>query len=137
MINILESQQENIDFSRWSAVEPLLDTFPDRRPPDPDLLNDAGCTCDDCDLPHHVSTQDEVRHLVEVTKLFLQQLPSPAIITISRSSRDDYCPPEEVDFIQDCVLKMLEEAYNCVEITRDYETDKSEDEEEATQGTSA
>ncbi|GFU15573.1 uncharacterized protein TNCV_1170761 [Trichonephila clavipes] len=58
-------------------------------------------------------------------------------IIFKMSSRDDYCPPEEVDFIQDCVLKMLEEVYNCVEITRDYETDKSEDDEEATQGTSA
>ncbi|CAL1294330.1 unnamed protein product [Larinioides sclopetarius] len=111
-----------------SEVEPLLDTFPDRRPPDPDLLNDAGCTCDDCDLPHHVSTPDEVRHLVGVVKDFLLQNPKPAIITIARSSRDDYCPPEDVNFIQECVLQMLEEVYGSIDVSRDYETDNSEEE---------
>ncbi|GBL89776.1 UPF0489 protein C5orf22 [Araneus ventricosus] len=118
-----------------SEVEPLLDTFPDRRPPDPDLLNDAGCTCDDCDLPHHVSTPDEVRHLVGVVKDFLLQNPKPAVITIARSSRDDYCPPEDVNFIQECVLQMLEEVYGSIDVSRDYETDNSE--EEAAEGASA
>ncbi|GIY03935.1 UPF0489 protein C5orf22 homolog [Caerostris darwini] len=122
-------------FMMLSEVQPLLDTFPDRRPPDPDVLNDAGCTCDDCDLPHHVSTREEVRHLVEVVKTFLLEIPKPAIITIARSSRDDYCPPEDVNFIQDCVLEMLEEVYGCIEIQRDYETDNSE--EEPPQSTSA
>ncbi|GIX80414.1 UPF0489 protein C5orf22 homolog [Caerostris extrusa] len=100
-----------------------------------DVLNDAGCTCDDCDLPHHVSTRVEVRHLVEIVKTFLLEIPKPAIITIARSSRDDYCPPEDVNFIQDCVLEMLQEVYGCIEIQRDYETDNSE--EEPPQSTSA
>ncbi|XP_035211938.1 UPF0489 protein C5orf22 homolog [Stegodyphus dumicola] len=113
---------------RLEDVKALLSTFPDQRPPDPTLLNDAGCTCDDCDLPHHVSTHDQVRHLVEVSRGFLASLPKPALVTIARSSRDDYCPPEDVDFIQAEILKMLEEIYGELDVHQDYDMDASEEE---------
>ncbi|XP_054720428.1 UPF0489 protein C5orf22 homolog [Uloborus diversus] len=115
---------------RLEAARRLLATFPGGVPPDPGLLNDAGCTCDDCDLPHHVSTPDQVRHLVGETKEFLSNLPVPALVTISRSSRDDYCPPEDVNFIQELVLEMLKNLYGALDITIDYE------EEAVEQGTS-
>lgn len=53
---------------------------------------------------------------------FLSLLPyAPSMITISRSSYDNYCPPEDVEFIQDLVLKVLSEKYPPVKITLDYE----------------
>ncbi|KAG8183438.1 hypothetical protein JTE90_005697 [Oedothorax gibbosus] len=115
---------------QYPEVQPLLSTFPDSRPPDPDLLNDAGCTCDDCDLPHHVSGKDEVRHLVDATRNFLRRLPRPAVITVARSSRDDYCPPEDVDFIQELVLAMLEQVYGIIEVHKDYSEEESGAEED-------
>lgn len=53
-----------------------------------------------------------------------------------RSSRDDYCPPEDVDFIQDAVLAMLEQVYGCIDINRDYESEEDSAAEKE-QGTSA
>ena len=38
-----------------------------------------------------------------------------------RSSIDDYCPPDQVDFIQEKVLEMLQEIYLQIEVTLDYD----------------
>lgn len=72
----------------------------------------AGCTFDTNDLPHHISTNDEIRRMVHMFKRFLKGLLySPCIITISRSSDDDYCPTEQVDFIQELVLQTIYDVY--------------------------
>lgn len=72
----------------------------------------AGCTCDSTDLPHHESSSEEINSLIEQFKQFLHglQLP-PTIITISRSSSDDYCPVDQVEDIQIKVLNALKEVY--------------------------
>lgn len=76
------------------------------------LVNDAGCTFDSSDLPHHESTMEEIQNLLKCFKTFLRQLnKSPTIITISRSSEDDYCPPHQVDEIQTLVLNALTDVY--------------------------
>lgn len=73
---------------------------------------DAGCTFDSNELPHHISTEDEILKLIAIFKRFLQVfLYTPSIITISRSSDDDYCPIEQVDFIQQLVLNVIYEVY--------------------------
>lgn len=72
------------------------------------LMYDAGCTFDSGELPHHESTSDEIAKHVELFKLFLKALPkSPIIITIARSSEDDYCPAHQVDQIQCLVLETI------------------------------
>lgn len=76
------------------------------------LVNDAGCTFDSTDLPHHESTDDEINELIGYFKLFLQRLSAPpTIVTISRSSEDDYCPASQVEMIQKMVLDTLTEVY--------------------------
>jgi hypothetical protein len=51
-----------------------------------ETIHEAGCTCDDTDLPEHVSTQEEIRSLIGISlKSMLEELPSrPTIVTISR-----------------------------------------------------
>lgn len=76
------------------------------------LVHSAGCTFDSTDLPHHESTQSQIDDLMQQFKLFLEniQIP-PTIITISRSSEDDYCPVHQVDGIQGMVLDILGAVY--------------------------
>ncbi|XP_055631959.1 UPF0489 protein C5orf22 homolog [Toxorhynchites rutilus septentrionalis] len=71
------------------------------------MIYDAGCTCDITDLPHHESTREEIQAMITQFESFLTQLPSPTVITISRSSEDDYTPAEQVELIQELVLAAL------------------------------
>ncbi|XP_076358225.1 misexpression suppressor of ras 6 isoform X3 [Tachypleus tridentatus] len=67
-------------------LEELGFGVPHETPPiDLELLHDAGLTCDDTELPHHVSSREEIRHLVEKTTDFLKRLPRPSLVTIARS----------------------------------------------------
>lgn len=76
------------------------------------LINDAGCTLDVIDLPHHESSTEEIDELISKFSVFLSKLPTPpTIVTISRSSVDDYCPIEHVDLIQDKVVESLKQIY--------------------------
>lgn len=84
--------------------------------PDGDIewsnIFNAGCTFDSNDLPHHISTEDQILALISHFKQFLQaSVPTPSIITISRSSDGDYCPVEQVEFIQQRVLNVIYEVY--------------------------
>ncbi|XP_047113575.1 UPF0489 protein C5orf22 homolog [Schistocerca piceifrons] len=86
------------------------------------MVHDAGCTCDDTELPHHVTTRPDIERLVAaVFRPLLGRLPGkPTIVTISRSSEDDYCPPEDVDFIQEAVLKELRLKFSPVKLQLAY-----------------
>lgn len=73
---------------------------------------DAGCTFDSNELPHHISTDVEIENLVESFGKFLKSLIyTPSIITISRSSDDDYCPADQVERIQRLVLETIFKVY--------------------------
>ncbi|KAG5331240.1 CE022 protein, partial [Acromyrmex charruanus] len=75
------------------------------------LVYNAGCTIDDTVLPEHVTEPNDLDRLINGTfRLFLTALPtSPTIVTIARSSEDDYTPLENVDQIQVDVLDQLRE----------------------------
>jgi len=80
------------------------------------MVHEAGQTFDDSELPHHVSTQAEIQTMLRLTEQFLDQLDkSPTIVTVSRSSQDDYCPPDQVEDIQLGVLSLLKIKYPRVE----------------------
>lgn len=85
------------------------------------MLHEAGCTCDDSDLPHHVSSRENILKMIEGPfQRFLRDLPTlPTLITISRSSEDDYCPPADVDFIQENVIKKISQIIPSIEMKYD------------------
>eukprot|EP00924_Labyrinthula_sp_SR-Ha-C_P008353 snap_masked-scaffold_11-processed-gene-10.40-mRNA-1 protein AED:0.80 eAED:0.80 QI:0/-1/0/1/-1/1/1/0/405 len=68
---------------------------------------------DDLCLPHHVSSDEEVVASIEKVGETLHNLPVPNIITIAKSSVDefDYTPSSQVEFILDKVLEMLHKVY--------------------------
>uniref|UniRef100_A0A182JZC1 Misexpression suppressor of ras n=1 Tax=Anopheles christyi TaxID=43041 RepID=A0A182JZC1_9DIPT len=72
------------------------------------MIYDAGCTCDVTDLPHHESSREEIETMVGQLERFLEKVPCPpVVITVSRSSEDDYTPAGQVEMIQDMVLAAL------------------------------
>lgn len=48
------------------------------------VLHYFGCTLDDTELPHHISTPAQVSALETVLKNVLERLPKPAVVTIAR-----------------------------------------------------
>ncbi|XP_039296951.1 UPF0489 protein C5orf22 homolog [Nilaparvata lugens] len=98
-----------------------------------ELVHDAGCTFDESGLPEHVSTRDEMERLVRNSfDGVLGCLPvQPTVVTVSRSSEDDYCPPEDVDWIQERVVESLRRAWSTtVELVEQYLEEEDEEEEE-------
>jgi len=79
------------------------------------IIHNAGCTCDDTELPHHVSSKSEIESLLQDMKQILSflhdkkdsNITCPTVVTIARSSLDDYCPSDQVDAIQTLVEESL------------------------------
>ncbi|KAK3883578.1 hypothetical protein Pcinc_012121 [Petrolisthes cinctipes] len=91
------------------------------------LVHDAGCTWDDerHQLPHHVSTQEEMDSLIEKFGHLVTGLPvPPTLVTVARSSLDDYCPPHQVDGLQEAVCQILHRAYS-IECKKHYEEENN------------
>lgn len=91
-----------------------------------ELIHDAGCSRDrDSALPHHPSSRREMDALLRATRNFLQRLPAPpTLVTVSRSTEDDYCPREDVQFLQDSMLDLLREVYGELDVLLDYEEEQ-------------
>ena len=91
------------------------------------LIHDAGCTRDDTDLPDHVTKQNDLDRLITGTfRSFLTALPAlPTIVTIARSSEDEYCPPEDVDQIQVGVLDELRQRLGEVDVRLTYQDEET------------
>ncbi|CAI9744510.1 Hypothetical predicted protein [Octopus vulgaris] len=85
------------------------------------ILHDAGCTCDDTELPHHVSSLAQIEQLIKYTDIFMSHLPKPKLVTIARSVSDEYCPPEQVENIQDAVVSLLDSRYAQMQLVKSYE----------------
>ena len=86
------------------------------------MVHDAGCTFDDSELPHHISSPSQIQTLIRMTESFLDLLgQSPTIVTMSRSSQDDYCPPHQVEDIQSGVLNLLKIKYGNIIENRCYD----------------
>ncbi|NXA11489.1 CE022 protein, partial [Sapayoa aenigma] len=88
--------------------------------PDYEMVHQAGLTCDYMELPHHVSTEDEIEGLIQSLKVLLKDMPKPTLVTVARSSLDDYCPAEQVDIIQEKVLNLLGSVYGSLDVHLDY-----------------
>ncbi|XP_062986329.1 UPF0489 protein C5orf22 homolog isoform X2 [Elgaria multicarinata webbii] len=88
--------------------------------PDYEMVHQAGLTCDYSEIPHHVSTEQEIEGLVQSVKDVLRSLPKPTLVTIARSSLDDYCPAEQVELIQEKVLNVLRSTYGTLDVHLEY-----------------
>ncbi|XP_009978202.1 PREDICTED: UPF0489 protein C5orf22 homolog, partial [Tauraco erythrolophus] len=88
--------------------------------PDYEMVHQAGLTCDYMELPHHVSTEEEIEGLIQSIKILLKDMPKPTLVTVARSSLDDYCPSEQVDIIQEKVLSLLGSVYGTLDVHFDY-----------------
>ncbi|XP_042695996.1 UPF0489 protein C5orf22 homolog isoform X2 [Centrocercus urophasianus] len=93
--------------------------------PDYEMVHQAGLTCDYVELPHHVSTKEEIEGLLQSMKILLINMPKPTLVTVARSSLDDYCPSEQVDIIQEKVLSLLGFVYGTLDVHLDYSSNSS------------
>ncbi|XP_061588688.1 UPF0489 protein C5orf22 homolog [Cololabis saira] len=125
--DLLEDDGEDT-VTRWarnlgmSSLAPLVSSLKARNPsPDYEMVHQAGLTCDSAELPHHISTDDEIDRLITAMGLFLKALPPPTLVTMSRSSLDEYCPVEQVDSVQSRVLAALQGLYGDLDVHKDYE----------------
>lgn len=112
----LDSYENNeIPPETFEALKELVASMAEHYTPDEvewSLVFDAGCTADNDGLPHHISTDDELIEHYRRFKEFLISLPCPpVIVTISRSSEDDYCPVNQVTVIQSKVIETLVDVF--------------------------
>ncbi|KAM7378722.1 hypothetical protein PAMP_004326 [Pampus punctatissimus] len=130
--DLLEDDGEE-SVTRWASnpgmasLAQLVSSLKSRNPsPDYEMVHQAGLTCDSVELPHHISTDEEIDRLITAVQLFLKHLPKPTLVTMSRSSLDEYCPAEQVDSVQSRVLALLESMYGSLDIQKDYENTSTE-----------
>nr|XP_058916821.1 UPF0489 protein C5orf22 homolog isoform X3 [Kogia breviceps] len=99
------------------SLVPLVQSLKKRmEAPDYEMVHQAGLTCDYSELPHHISTEQEIEYLIQSVYYVLKNLPKPTAVTIARSSLDDYCPSEQVDTIQEKVISVLRSLYGTLDV---------------------
>ena len=77
---------------------------------DKEILHSYGAGLDEHSLPHHISSRQELTLMFEQMLKFFQiylATNKPGVVTLARSSLDDYCPVDQVDFIQEEMLSCL------------------------------
>ena len=110
-LSMYEGPGENLTGPVTDIVQSVRKHYP-RHHVDWKMVHDAGCTFDDSELPHHISSSAEINSLLRTCEQFLDMLGKvPTIVTISRSSCDDYCPVHQVEDIQSGVLNLLKIKY--------------------------
>ncbi|XP_036166104.1 UPF0489 protein C5orf22 homolog isoform X4 [Myotis myotis] len=107
----------DIDLDFFSVKNPFKEMFTQ--------VHQAGLTCDYSELPHHISTEQEIEYLIQSVFYLLKNLPKPTLVTIARSSLDDYCPSEQVDAIQEKVLSVLRSLYGTLDLHLVYSAESS------------
>lgn len=121
LCSIIENNSKDLPLSFTSFLESKGTQIDDVK----DLLmkvyglvkdDEFGCklvdVCQQTELPHHISTDSEIRTLIDKTKKLLQNThSSPIAITIARSEHDEYSTLETLDFVQCQVVCLLKQFY--------------------------
>lgn len=72
------------------------------------------------DLPHHMSSDEEIERMVSALKDFLMtngcQEKPPSLVTIAKSIGDEYLPPHQSEFVLSRVLSVLMEVFGQMEV---------------------
>jgi hypothetical protein len=92
---------------------------------DMEIVHSYGSGIDEKALPHHVSTNMEIEEMLEQFTIFLGKYFAsikPSVITIARSSLDDYCPLNQVDNLQNSVIERIKTHFHSNEIGSIYFT---------------
>ena len=85
------------------------------------------------DLPIHHSSEGEIRNLVNASETLLHKLlrelnnQPPKLVTVARSTEDEYTPCNQVEMIQDSVTMAIKHVYHrrdtsCVTVKYHYLT---------------
>jgi len=119
LLKAISDKQVNVKVK--SLVEDMTDCR-DGLEEDWNLLHCAGCTSDgdDSSLPNHPSSDLEISTLVKQFSSLLDCLPRPMIVTLARSSLDDYCPPSKVEQVQNLVVEQLHDKYQIIRMYEEY-----------------
>lgn len=73
-----------------------------------EMLHFSGMSCD---IPHHVSSYEMIDSLMVSLTAVLNHLPKPTLVTMARSSYDEYTPADQVEYIQSSLLRILSSSY--------------------------
>ncbi|KAE8899191.1 hypothetical protein PF005_g10178 [Phytophthora fragariae] len=93
------------------------------------------------DLPHHESSSEEIHNMVTELEQFLHShaldaANPPAIVTIAKSTGDEYLPPHQLDHVLASVLQILERVFGELS-TKEVEYEPVEDGEDRDERTSS
>ncbi|CAF0994588.1 unnamed protein product [Brachionus calyciflorus] len=107
--NFLSTENNNSD--NMEGLDLLKQIFVENKI-DFELLHSYGSGMDESGLPHHVNNNEDLINMMSNFQIFFQKYflnlsIQPGIVTIARSSLDDYCPPSQVDFIESETLNIL------------------------------
>ncbi|XP_076973015.1 UPF0489 protein C5orf22 homolog isoform X2 [Tamandua tetradactyla] len=79
---------------RWASnpgmesLVPLVQSLKKRMEvPDYEMVHQAGLTCDYSELPHHISTEQEIEYLIQSAYHLLKNVPKPTLVTIARKMK--------------------------------------------------
>ncbi|XP_078367298.1 UPF0489 protein C5orf22-like [Oculina patagonica] len=89
--------------------------------PDYEMLHFSGMSSE---IPHHVSSLEKIDSLMDSMATVLKSLPKPTLITMARSSYDEYTPPDQVEHIQSSLLRVIRTCYGeNISINKSYDTE--------------
>ena len=84
-----------------------------------DYITDLYYVGQQTELPHHISTKDEITILLNECQKLFRSL-SPIMITCARSVYDEYSPPGQVEWVQEMLVNRLRDCFK-VKLSLEYD----------------
>jgi len=85
---------------------------------DAEWIDTCGCMHD---LPHRRSSRDDVDGMLRFLKAAIEHIVhKPILVTVARSVGDNFTPADQVGYLQDSVLKLVQASYGPLDIEQMY-----------------